>query len=278
MKTILLLSFFGFVCPAFAQKMLFQNDIVYTDGKPVAIFKKKTHGGDGAMSIDVFSTGNKLLVQLVAKKMKAPIRELASFYYHDIIFPSTRDSLSVYNPGEALSLHLFSLIDQYKLIQNQAIDSSAVEALKKGYSQKRFDDKINQMVQYLEDTRNYHNQVERDRTKPVYILNEKNIMQDSVLIGRFVIADMPVSENFYRNSSLLAQTEQSINPRQNIDVLLKSGHIVDKRFYMEYFPGAGQRLLGSTLYKQSKPKNMSDGNYYAKLLGLACCLIENYAL
>lgn len=275
---IFLLLVCAFSLTGFTQKMQLQNDIVFKDGEPIAMLKKRIHTAGQAASIDVFSTKNELLIQLVAKKMKAPIKELSSFYYHDIIFPSMQDSLVIYDPGEALSLHLFSLIEQYDLIQNEGIDSSAVEALKKGYSQKKFDDKMEEMVRYLEDTRNYHKQVERDRTQPVYLVNEKNIMQDSTLIGRFIISDIPLNENFYRNSSLLQQTAQSIDPKQNIDVYLTTGDVVDTRFYLEYLPGQGQRLLGETLYKLSKPKNMSDGNYYARLLGLACCLIENYAL
>lgn len=276
---IALLIFFSVVCQqSFSQNMKLQNDVIYENNTAIASYKKMVHATNDATSINVFNKENKLLIKLVAKKMKAPIRELSSFYYHDIIFPGMADSFAVYNPDEALSLHLFSIIEKYQLIKNAEIDSNAVINFKKSYSQKKFNDKLDEMVKYLEDTRNYHYQVDRDRTKPVYIINEKNIMQDSILIGRFVISDIPRSERSINSNNLMYQTQQIINPGQNIDVLLPSGMRVDRRFFEDYYFGPGQWFIGKDLYNLSKPKKMNDGNYNARLLGLACCLIENYAL
>jgi|GEM_PF-5163922 len=57
------------------------------------------------------------------------------------------------------------------------------------YNRQSLESKIEVMMKYLNETRNFNYQAERDRSKPVYLINEKTIMQDSTLIGYIMIID-----------------------------------------------------------------------------------------
>jgi uncharacterized protein YutD len=226
----------------------------------------------------VLNLQNKNIITANVKKMHAPVKELKSFFYYDIIFPDLKDSFSIYYDKEAFSIHLAAIINNYQLIKNDQLNAEGVIKFKQQYSQQLLADKIDAMKNYLNETRNYHLQVKRDSTKPVFIINERSIMQDSVIIGYFNISNLPVNFENAAKQNPLARTESIINPKQNIEIRLPGGNLVEQRYFDEYFSSMQKKDPGYNLFQKSKPKKMSMGNLNSYLLGLVCSLVENYTL
>ncbi|HRD59093.1 MAG TPA: hypothetical protein PK504_13680 [Ferruginibacter sp.] len=256
-----------------AQNLQLHNNVVYENNKPIAVFTKQLYNNSGEIGLTI-ANNNKILFTVVPKKFKAPVKELRSFYYHELIFNNGNDSLAFYST-ESLILHVFNLIKEYNLIPGGIANAESFATLKKMYNRQSLESKIEVMMKYLNETRNFNYQAERDRSKPVYLINEKTIMQDSTLIGYIMI-----TEQFQSTNSLLQATNQMVNPNEAITVQMVSNIEVQPEMFRDCLPNIGQmnKMMGNALYKISKPSKLTDANIYCKRLALACCLIENYAL
>lgn len=262
----------------YSQNLVLVNDVLYNNNQVVAFLKKEVNAGNPFADIRLYNVQKKNIINAVVKKMKAPVRELKSFYYYDIIFPELNDSLSLYYDKEAFSIHFAEIINKYHLIVNGQLNLNGITNFKKQYSQQALSAKIEAMRTYLNDTRNYNHQVERDRTKPIYLFNERSIMQDSVVIGYFNITDIPVNLDKAATQNPLQRVDFMINPRQKVEIRMTDGTVVENRYLQEYFSTMRKKDVGYELFIKSKPPKMSMANRYVILLGLACCLVENYAL
>lgn len=279
MKGIFTFSIFiFFYIGSYSQDLVLVNDALYNNNQVVAFLKKEVNAGNPFADIKLYNLQKKNIINAVVKKLKAPVRELKSFFYYDIIFPELNDSFSLYYDKEAFSIHFAEIINRYHLIENGQLNLNGVANFKKQYSQQALSEKIDAIRTYLNDTRNYNHQVERDRTKPVYIINERSIIQDSVVIGYFNITDVPVNLDKVATQNPIQRVDFMINPEQKVEIRMTDGTVVENRYLQEYFSTMRKNDLGYELFINSKPPKLSMANRYVVLLGLACCLVENYAL
>jgi hypothetical protein len=176
------LTFIGAI--AQAQDINLTDSIIYFGTTPVAYYVKALNESDPHYNVYVISLDKKILIAAQVVKFKAPSPELKSFYYYDLIFHNEKDTVPIYYQGQAFTLELASLIQQYKLIDSNKIDTNALARFKKEYrGNAALQAKIKEYEKYFIDRRNYNEQTVRDRTKPVIIVADRSIMQDGKLIA-----------------------------------------------------------------------------------------------
>ena len=150
---------------------------------------------------------------------------------------------------------MLKLIHTYHLFNNNQIDYKGVSKFKTSYSGvTALQTKIKSFESYLNETRRFNQQVVRDRAKPVIIVNDRVIMQDSVKIGILSKGSFQVF--------LINQTD--------VDLKTLGGQTVTYPYSkLEY---------GQALFEKSLPFNntaLAGNETYLKMI---CYLIENYAL
>jgi len=179
---IVYLSFIGAI--AHAQDVNLTDSVIYFGKEPVAYYLKVINESNPHYNVYIISLDKKILIAAQVVNFKAPSDELKSFYYYDLIFHNEKDTVAVYYEGQAFTLELASIIQQYKLIANDKVDTNALVRFKKEYGGNvALQAKIKEYEKYFVDRRNYNEQTVRDRTKPVIIIGDRTIMQDGKVIG-----------------------------------------------------------------------------------------------
>jgi len=289
LSSIILLSSFI----AAAQEITLSDSIIYFDNKPAAYYLKTINESDPHYNIYIISLDYELLLAAQVVKFQAPVRELKSFYYYDLILQSNKDTFPMYHEGQAFPLELATLLRDYKLLDNNKISKSSWRKFKYTYTGNAdLKAKIKTYENYLVETRFYDEQVERDRTKPVTIENDRIIMQDGKKIGLVITktslpggtgmtttytqvksrdnstgVQISTSENQGTAASTVTETQQ---------VMLTTNRIVDPSSAL-LDPVYHKNKTGKpNLYDLSLPLNKSARNQ--DMLWLICQYIENYLL
>lgn len=266
--------------PSFAQSIELLNNVVYENKKPIAYFSKLLYKNnpDNVTGLYVYNSQKKLIASVVPKLVSVPLSDIKPFYYHHISFLRTNDSLLIY-PEEALSLHIFKIIKDYRLIHDGEIDSSSLSRLLTSYDRSSFVQKMSPVWQHLYNLKQFGNQVKRDRSKPVYLVNEAVIMQDSIKVGYFAKkfheqAYSEVNSAHAPNEALIDSRAQapSMDRWEYIEVRMADDTPIDSlQVFLNLKPAS--KLFQSSLALQKNPTSK-----YIERLAIACLLIENFVL
>lgn len=272
-----------------SQEVHLTDSVIFIDDKPAAFFYKAVNNSVPRYNMEVYSLKGGLLINATVVKFNPPVQELKPFYYYEIAFPNEHDTASVYIEDEAFPLALAKLIASYKLITNDQVSAVALSKFKETYTGiPALTAKIKEMEDYLDETRHFSEQIKRDRTKPVKIVNDKIIMQDGVKIGTVREVESYntnytqttyVSQNSNRGSVTVPGDGLRLSPVQKVMIFFVNGRQVDFENSNAYFDksnlieGSGKRL-----YDISKTKKITPGSYNDRVLKRVCYLIEEWAL
>jgi hypothetical protein len=279
---------------AWAQDISLSDSVIYFDNKPAAYYVKTLNESDPHYNIYIISLDMELLLAAQVVKFQAPVRELKSFYYYDLILHSNKDTFAMYHEGQAFPLELAALLRDYKLLDNNKINKAAWRKFKYTYTGNAdLKAKIKTYENYLVETRFYDEQVDRDRSKPVTIINDKIIMQDGKKIGLIVTktnisSGLGMSTTYTkvvsRDNSTGVQINSSETPggssagtiTETQQIMLTTNRIVDASSAL-IDPVYRKNKTGKpNLYDISLPLNKSARNQ--DILWLVCQYIENYLL
>lgn len=275
-----------------AQEITLSDSVIYFDNKPAAYFVKTLNESDPHYNIYIISLDMELLLAAQVVKFQAPVRELKSFYYYDLILHSSKDTFAMYHEGQAFPLELATLLRDYKLLENNKINRSAWRKFKYTYTGNTdLKAKIKTYENYLVETRFFDEQVGRDRTKPVTIINDRIIMQDGKKIGLIVTKTnisgggqtTTYTQVKSRDNSTGVQISTTENPGSNAgaitetqQIMLTTNRIVDASAVL-IDPVYRKNKTGKpNLYDISLPLNKSARNQ--DILWLVCQYIDNYLL
>lgn len=285
-KHILFITALFFSAISFSQEVSLTDSIIYFDKTPVALYHKTLSNSTPRYNIDIYNFSKDTLITATVIKFDAPVDNLKAFYYYELVFPSIADTFSIYVEDEAFPLVLGKMVRDYKLIVNNSIDKNSVGQLKQSYpGGPALTAKVKAVEDYLNETRNYYEQAERDRTKPVSISNGGNIMQDDKTIGRIRETELPGNSRGWDEMSLQAGFTKDVVPfvgerprPKELEISFENGRIIDlDRFSSKYFDGMRKQDRGYKLYQASR-KKITPGSYEDHRLKRICFLIEEYAL
>ncbi len=291
-NSIFIISFLLAWNITYTQAYHLQDSILYAQGKPLAIFRIQSDNSIPLYNLHVLSLKSDTLVEADLIEFTAPVSELKSFYYYELRFPKSKDTVSLYIEGEAFSLTLTKIIEYYHLLNDNTIDTSALVYFKNSYSPiKTFQGKINEISDYLVVTRNFDEQVQRDRTKPVSIERDRIIMQDGVKIGIIGTFENVTSTNrpIYAPAQKAAFGEAPktvyyiadyvMKITEETEFFLANGRRVElNRLRNQYFSINKKDEIGYQLFQVSKKKKYKVGSGTEERLRLICFLIEDYYL
>lgn len=281
--TVLLAIFITAVL--FAQEDVRLNDsVIFINNKPVALYAKEINKAAQRYNMEVYSFTDYVLIKAEVLIFSAPVDELKPFYYYELTFPPTNDTLSVYIEEE-LPTVLSKLIRDYKLISNDQLDKNGVNRLKAGYpGGPALVAKIKTMEDYLNDTRDFNQQVVRDRTKPVIISKKNKIMQDGIVIGSYVHTNLnrqiTVYDPTFKARPLESQSSYNKNVADGCLIYLgnvENNHIVSSSGYYTR-DHLRKKEIGYDLYKISSSKDIVPGSIEDLILIRICILIEDFRL
>jgi hypothetical protein len=273
--TTLLSLFSTFIL--FAQDVRLSDSVIFINNEPVAFYAKSLNESPLRYNIEVYNSNDDVLIKAEVIKFNAPIDELKPFYYYELTFPPTGDTLAIYLEDEAFPLVLGKIISDYKLISKEKLNRRNVGYFRKTYyGGPALKMKLKTYEEYLDRTRYYYEQVKRDRTNPVKIINDRVIMQDGVKIGLVTQLDEFQNRSYYSNTGI---TNETTTMKRDIEIFLLSQRKVDffnSRDLLdnnELFEGKGKKL-----YEISRNKKIAKDSYQDKILKKVCYLIEEYAL
>ncbi len=269
-----------------AQDIRLNDSVIFIKDKPVALYAKGLKVGT-QYNMEVYSFDDYVLIKAEVIKFNAPVIELDSFYYHEITFPPTADTLVIFIEDKDLVRVMAKLISDYDLISKNELNPKNVSRfVNEYYGGFALRAKIKSVDTYLNETRHFNEQVKRDRTKPVTIIGDKTIMQDGIKIGFVVINES--SQVVTVPSAMYDPADpQKIYPRAPYEtikynrerqIFLANGSKVYIANEYDYkWKSMNKKTgIGKSLYEISKVKNNT--NYSEFLLRDVCFYIENYAL
>ena len=287
MKKQLLTLFISFlVLTASAQEISLSDSVIYFDKAPVAYYVKEINQTSPHYNVYIISLNKKLLIAAEVAQFEAPVRELKPFYYYNLVFQIEKDTLPIYHEGEAFTLELAKLLRDYHLLKGNTINKDSLVSFKQKYKGNALLlAKIKEFETYLNDDRFFNEQVVRDRTKPITIVNDKIIMQDGKKIG--VIAtntNTEISNTFTNVPASDSRSGIPINNEEvgavnykNIQVFLPTQRMVDaSKVLIDPSVKRNRHDNSHPLYEKSYRLNKSDRN--EAILWVVCQLVENYLL
>lgn len=288
MKKYLLTLFISWqVVSAAAQEVAISDSVIYFDKTPVAYYVKEITPTSPHYNVYIISLNKKILIAAQVAVFEAPVRELKSFYYYNLIFQNEKDTVAIYHEGQAFTLELANILKDYHLLDGSKINKDSLTQFKKNYTGNALLlAKIKEFETYLNDDRFFNEQVVRDRTKPLTIVNDRIIMQDGKKIGVIAINTADITNNTF---SKVPWTEDPVyyipinneSPRQanykNIQVVLPTQRVVDaSRVIIDPSDKRNRHDNTHPLYEKSLPLNKSDRD--EAILWAICQLVENYLL
>ena len=295
-KIISTLTAFFISAVLFAQDVRLNDSVIFINNKPVALYAKFPSPAASQFNMEVYSFDDYVLIKAEVIKFSAPVAELKSFYYYELTFPPTADTFAVYIEDEAFPIVLAKIIRDYDLISKNELNKKNVTRFISQYNGgPALTAKIKSFEDYLNDTRYFNEQVKRDRTKPVTIINDRIIMQDGVKIGlitvnkNYTVTNRPASIAVDKSSNgqtMTQVTDQVINSATETQILLANDREVENSKYYTGWsrenpkekPDNPKLAKEKNLYQVSKAANKKISSYTDQLLMRVCFLIEDYAL
>ncbi len=280
MKKVISALFVCFIALALpAQDVRLNDSVIFINNKPVALYTKWLSNSPQRYNMEVYSFSDYVLIKAEVIKFNEPVDELKPFYYYEISFPPLNDTVAVYIQDEAFPIVLAKIIRDYKLIDNNGLNAKNFMYFKEKYPGKAaLQAKINEFNDHLNETRYFNEQVIRDRTKPVSIIDDKIIMQDGVRIGtkRSGVVNRPVGTMNYQIPVLESQSNYNNSVAALTEISLETEQIAHVRG--NFSPQLTKKDRGYQLYQISKPKNVVPGSIEDLVLRRICFLIEDYSL
>lgn len=185
MKSLLLsaLGCFGSLF-LFGQDIKLSDSVIFIDNKPVAFYQQELINSANRYNVEVHNSNDDVLIKAEVIQFNAPVAELEPFFYYELIFPPTADTVSIYVKEEPFSMALAEIIRDYALINNNELNRRNLSRFKEeNYGGQALELKIKYVEDYLNQSRYFYEQVARDRSKPVMILDNEDIVQDGIKIG-----------------------------------------------------------------------------------------------
>ncbi len=278
---------FIFTGSLFAQEVRLNDSVIFINNKPVAFYTKTLSNSTLRYNMEVYNNQDYILIKAEVIEFRAPIRDLKSFFYYELTFPPLADTFAVYVEDDAFPLVMANIIKDYQLISNNELNKEKVNYFIANYQGGPYlEAKIKYFTDYLNLDRNFNNQVQRDRTKPVYIINNEYIYQDGKKIGEIGNSSFSFYDYFSRTWNNHA-----------VEIFLLNGSRVPyDRFgaagydWPQYNGETALKLLresyeeikkNEAAKKHQLEKELEFDDYKNKIprdLGLVCSLIANYAL
>jgi len=295
-KNILSLLLFFATAFSFAQDVRLSDSVIFINNNPIALYSKALSNSTPRYNMEVYSFDDYVLIKAEVIKFNAPVAQLKPFYYYEISFPPTADTFSVYIEDEAFPLVLGNIIRDYNLIGNNELNKKNVKKFIASYpGGPALTAKIKSFELYLNDTRYLNEQVKRDRTKPVTIINDRVIMQDGVKIGLIAVnqsvteSRLPVAvtrDNANIRSPATVHYDYFMTMANETDILFANGRKIDNANYYNKWSrekplkGSDDQKLHAerSLYQVSKKATKKISGYTDQLLMKICYMIEDYAL
>lgn len=280
------------IMPAISQEVLLKDSIIYINNNPAAIYSTAISNGMQRYNVTIHTLNGKTAIEAELIAFTAPVKELRSFFYYELRFPMIPDTFSLYHDGEAFPLALAKIMADYRLLKDNKIDTGAVNYFKKVYpGGTALQARINDVTDYLNVTRNFDEQVIRDRTKPVSIINDRIIMQDGVKIG-YINSIQNIKETnipIYGTGQKSAYGQAPVNYTYIADYVMKiteeteihfpNGRKIERdRVRNNYFSWNKKGETGYTLFEISKKRKYKVGSGSENLIRWICFLIEDYDL
>jgi len=298
MKKFLPVLFFCTITGSlFAQDVRLNDSVIFINNKPVALYTKQLSKSPQRYNMEVYSFDDYLLIKAEVIKFDAPVDELKPFYYYELTFPPTADTFAMYIEDEAFPITLAKIIRDYGLInKNQLNKKNLSSFVSTYYGGPALTEKIRSFEDYLNETRYFNEQVKRDRTKPVTIINEHIIMQDGVRIGQVVAypkykeTKLPVVSSASDTSGygipFAAVADYEISSANEIQILMDNGRRVDDNRYFKSWRWqerankitSAKPVRERSLYDISKEANKNISANIDQLLMRVCYLIEDFVL
>jgi len=263
---------------AAAQDVRLSDSVIFINNKPVALYEKWLNNSASHHNMEVYSFTDYILIKAEVIQFNAPVEDLKSFYYYEISFPPVNDTVSVFVKDEAFPIVLAKIIRDYKLIDSNQLNAANFRYFKTRYPGKAaLLAKINEVNVHLNETRFFNEQVMRDRTKPVSLIDDKIIMQDGVRIGMIgKPVDRPVGTMYYQIPELERQSNYNTAVAESIAIYLETQQVAHIRG--NFSPQLTKKDRGYQLYQISKPKNAVPGSVEDLVFRRICFLIEDYSL
>ncbi|MGB4845061.1 MAG: hypothetical protein WBP16_11390 [Ferruginibacter sp.] len=266
-----------------AQDVRLNDSVIFINNKPIAFYAKELSNSTLRYNIEVYNANDYILIKAEVIKFNAPVPELKPFYYYELSFPPMADTFAIYIEDEAFPLVLAKIIRDYNLISNDQLNKKGVDRFIRSYEGgPALLAKIRSVEDYLNETRNLHEQVVRDRTKPVTIINDRIIMQDGIKIGtiRKTGEDPPIGKTAGTNQppALTGQSEYNKAVANIYRIFLETER--QASLYGQNYTGDLRKGdLGYELYQLSRPKkNNGYGSVEDLILQRICLLIADYSL
>lgn len=297
MKKNMLSLLLCFVTAAlFAQDVRLSDSVIFINDKPIALYSKELSNSTPRYNMEVYSFDDYVLIKAEVIRFNAPVAQLKPFYYYEISFPPTADTFAVYIEDEAFPLVLGNIIRDYNLVGKNELNKKNVKKFIASYpGGPALTAKIKSFENYLNDTRYLNEQVKRDRTKPVTIINDRVIMQDGVKIGLIAVnqslteSRIPVAvtrDNANIRSPATVHYDYFMAMANETDILFANGRKIDNTRYYDRWSrektakGSGEQQFHAekNLYQVSKKASKKISAYTDQLLMKICYMIEDYAL
>lgn len=277
-----------------AQEVRLNDSVIFINNKPVALYAKTLNNSPQRYNMEVYSFDDYVLIKAEVIEFTPPVGELNPFFYYELSFPPTGDTFDIYIEDEAFPLVLAKIINDYNLINKNELNKKNVARLISNYSGgPALAAKIKSVIDYLDETRHFKEQVLRDRTKPVTIINDRIIMQDGVKIGLIAafekseVSNKPmsvVSDTTKFGTPIYEITDYEVATKTTVDIFFANGRKIDGFSYRHVSQSRSKKASANkskqtkSLYEVSKSKIKRISLYTDNLLMMVCFLIEDYSL
>lgn len=264
-----------------AQQIKLTDTVILFEDRPIAYYFTELNKPSQQYNVDVYNLADLYMIKSEVLKFTAPVDQLRSFYYYEMTFPPTGDTLTLIPGDEPFPVVLAKMIRDYKLIENGNLNKSGITKLK--YScpaVAALQAKIQEQMNYLNQTRYFNEQVVRDRTKPVLLVNNRVIMQDGKKIGTIAeFENLQVTNQSVQIQPLGSESDFNLLKAMRAQIFFENGRQLNyANDYNLMDKGLSKGQRGYTLYEKSVDKTIVPRSYTDDLLQRICYYIEDYAL
>lgn len=293
-RTITLFVSLLFTGSVSAQEVRLNDSVIFINNYPVAFYSKTLNNTPLRYDIEVYNTDDYVLIKAETVKFESPLTDPEAFYYYEISFPPLADTFSIYIIDEAFPLVLGRIIKDYDLISNNQLNVENVKQFKSSYyGGPALTTQIKMFTENLNKVLHLDEQVVRDRSKPVSLIQNK-IMQDGKIIGTInMYTENKVTSERRLVGTTLAYTRKDgmqynkgiystvyqNNPYNRTEIAMPNGRIIDFKQFSRLVTNE-IKLKGKQLWKKSESvygKNKKLGQP-APAPEYICSLIEGNAL
>jgi hypothetical protein len=272
------------------------NDtLVLVDQQPFALYLTQPNSFSPLPNTDLFTLDGGYAIEAVLFEFAAPVRELKPFYFYELRFPVTGDTISVFYDGNNFPRHLAEQTVKYGLLpgKDEKANKEAVSKFREKYAGvAAMEKKVDEISSFLNYTRNFSAQVVRDRTKPVTLVNNRAIMQDGVMVGTINLGkdltqtnaalQPPTSRpraNGAGNFSTISTTDYETRVKTEAEIFLPGGVQVQTIRLSDHYTNINNKNeIGYPLFALSRKKNYKSGEGDDFVLRFLCFLIEDHRL